>query len=161
MPKTYEPIATQTVGTAVSSVTFSSIPQTYTDLVLITSGTSTGAAQMTLRFNSATTNYSTVVMSGNGTATDARRISGLTYLQLGYHDYFSSSQSNALTYIMNYISTTNKKTVLNRTSNGSLGVGLSVGMWSDISAITTVDVLPLASTWATGTVITLYGIKAA
>ena len=161
MPKTYEPIQTQTVGTAVASVTFTSIPQTYTDLVLVTSGTSTGAAQITLKINSATTNYSSVNLSSNGSSAFSGTFTGLTYIQLGYHDYFSGSQSNAITHIMNYTNTTTFKTVLNRTSNGVVGVGLSVGLYRSTSAITIIDALPLGSTWATGTVLTLYGIKAA
>jgi hypothetical protein len=161
MPKTYEPISTQTVASAVASVTFGSIPQTYTDLVLITSGTSTGGAQMTLRLNGATSGYESVVLSGNGSSADGRRITGLTYIQLGYHDYFTGSQTVAITQINNYTNTNTHKTVLNRTSNAPVGVGFSVGLYANTSAITTFDALPLASTWATGTVFTLYGIKAA
>ena len=161
MPATYEPIQTQTVGTAVSSVTFSSIPQTYTDLVLVTSGTSSGGAQMTLRINGATTNYSSNCLSGNGSSVDSRFITGLTYIQLGYHDYFTSSQSNAITHIMNYTNTTTFKTVLNRTNNAAVGVGLSAGLYRSTAAITTFDALPLLANWSVGTVFTLYGIKAA
>ena len=40
MPATYEPIATTTLGSAQATVTFSSIPGTYTDLVLITNSRS-------------------------------------------------------------------------------------------------------------------------
>jgi hypothetical protein len=161
MPKTYEPIQTQTVTSAVASVTFSSIPQTYTDLVLVTSGTSGGGAQMTLRINGATTNYSSTTLSGNGSATDSRKITALTYIQLGYHDYFTSSQSNAITHIMNYSNATTYKTVLNRTNNGVVGVGLSVGLYRSTAAITTFDALPLNTTWSSGCTLTLYGIKAA
>ena len=60
MASTYEPIATTTLGSAASSITFSSIPATYTDLRLVlvhTPSASTGNAQM--QFNSDTaTNYS-------------------------------------------------------------------------------------------------------
>jgi hypothetical protein len=161
MPKTYEPIQTQTVGTAVASVTFSSIPQTYTDLILVTSGTSTAGAQMTLRMNGATTNYSSIVLSGTGSSVDSRNITGLTFIQLGYNDYFTSSQTNAITQIMNYTNTTTFKSVLNRTNNAAVGVGYSVGLYRSTSAITTFDALPINTTWAVGTIFTLYGIKAA
>lgn len=160
MAATYTPISSITLGTTVSSVTFTSVPQVYTDLVLITSGTSSGGAQMTLRINGATTNYSSTMLSGNGTSVDARSITGLSYIQLGYHDYFSASQTNAITHIINYTNTTTFKTVLNRTNNGSLGVGLSTGLYRSTAAITTFDVLPLNSTWVLGTTFNLYGILA-
>jgi len=159
--KTYEPISTQTIGTAVASVTFSSIPQTYTDLILITAGATGGGAQMTLRINGATTNYSSTTLSGNGSATDSRNITGLSYIQLGYHDYFAA-ETVAITHIMNYTNATTYKTVLNRTNNGNQpGVGISVGLYRSTAAITTFTALPLNSTWSSGCTFTLYGIKAA
>jgi len=55
MPSTYTPIATNTLASVSTGVTFSSIPSTYTDLVLVINyrldGTGTGAAGA-LRFNS-------------------------------------------------------------------------------------------------------------
>jgi hypothetical protein len=159
--KTYEPISTQTVGTAVASVTFSSIPQTYTDLILITAGATAGGAQMTMRINGATTNYESVVLSGNSNSVDGRRITGLSYIQLGYHDYFAA-ETLAITQINKYSDTNTHKTVLNKTNNGNQpGVGYSVGLHPSTSAITTFDVLPLNSTWSSGTTFTLYGIKEA
>ena len=116
---------------------------------------------MTLRINGATTNYSSNCLSGNGSSVDSRFITGLTYIQLGYHDYFTSSQSNAITHIMNYTNTTTFKTVLNRTNNAAVGVGLSAGLYRSTAAITTFDALPLLANWSVGTVFTLYGIKAA
>jgi hypothetical protein len=160
MAATYTPISSITLGSTISSVTFSSIPQTYTDLIIITRGTSGGGAQMTIRFNGATSTYTTITMSGNGSSTHSGRFTGLSYLQLGYHDYFNSSESNAITHIMNYANTTTAKNVLNRTNNGSLGVGLSVGTWQNTSAITTIEILPLNSTWVSGTTFNLYGILA-
>jgi hypothetical protein len=160
MAATYTPISSITLGATVSFVTFGSIPQTYTDLVIITSGTSSGGAQMTARFNSATSTYNSVIMSGNGSATDSRRITGLTYIQLGYHDYFTTSQSNSITQINNYSNTTTFKTVINRTNNAAVGTGLSLGLWQSTAAITTIDLLPLNSTWVSGTTFNLYGIQA-
>ncbi len=60
MPATYEPLATTTLGSAASSVTFSSISGSYTDLVVVFSGTAGGGnSNLILTFNSDTgSNYS-------------------------------------------------------------------------------------------------------
>ena len=117
MAKTYEPIATYTVPSAQASYTFSSIPATYTDLILVAAGTtSVDGASLTLRFNSDTaTNYSTTVLRGSGTAATSTRGSNLTFLYLGYSAGFSSTQmSNAIMHIQNYANTTTYKTTISR-----------------------------------------------
>jgi hypothetical protein len=59
---TYVAIAEQTLGTAAASVTFSSIPGTYTDLVLVLSVQDASGNTFALQFNGDTsTNYSTVL----------------------------------------------------------------------------------------------------
>jgi hypothetical protein len=161
MAATYTPIASVTLNATASSITFSSIPQTYTDLVIVTSGTSSGGAQITARFNGATTNYSSTNLSGNGSTTFSGVFTGLTYIQLGYHDYFTTGQANAITQIMNYANTTTNKNILNRTNNAAVGVGLSIGLWRSTAAITTIELLPLNSTWGSGTTFDLYGILGA
>jgi hypothetical protein len=58
---TYEAIATQTLGSAAASVTFSSIPGTYTDLVIVCTPlrVTAGAEELVFQFNSDTgSNYS-------------------------------------------------------------------------------------------------------
>jgi hypothetical protein len=163
MPTTYDPIATQTLGTTSSLVTFDSIPQTYTDLILVTAGTATSFQQVCLRFNNVTTtaNYSSTILSGTGSAVLSIRYSGLSYMFFGYDAYFTTSQANAISQIMNYSNTTTFKTVLDRSNNAATGVGLSVGLSRSTSAVTRIDVIPNAGSWASGTSFTLYGIKAA
>jgi hypothetical protein len=161
MPVTYDPIATQTLSSSTSLVTFDSIPQTYTDLILITAGTATSLQQICLRFNNVTTNYSSTILSATGSATTSIRYSGLSYMFFGYDAYFNSNQANAISHIMNYSNTTTFKTVLDRSNNASTGTGFSAGLSRSTSAVTRVDVIPNAGSWASGTSFTLYGIKAA
>ena len=58
---TYTPIASHTASGSESSITFSSIPQGYTDLVLVFLGkVDSGSGDLGLRFNADTgSNYST------------------------------------------------------------------------------------------------------
>jgi hypothetical protein len=67
---TYEPIASQTLGSAVSSVTFSSIPQNYTDLILVVNyGISANNFGARIRFNGDTgSNYSDSFIYGTGSS---------------------------------------------------------------------------------------------
>jgi hypothetical protein len=83
---TYTPIATQTLGSAAASVTFSSIPQGYTDLILVCSPVSTTGSNtfMWIRYNSDTgSNYSLTSMRGNGSTATSFRLSNQTYQYIG------------------------------------------------------------------------------
>jgi hypothetical protein len=158
--QTYEPIASTTLTATTSSITFSSIPQTYTDLVLVTAGTSTGSSQLMMTFNGVTTGYSSTHLSGTGSAISAVRYSNATSMQLGYDDYFTGGQTVAISHIMNYANTTTFKNVISRTSNAAIGVGISIGLSRSTSATTTINVFPLGSSWASGCTFNLYGIRA-
>jgi hypothetical protein len=160
MAATYTPIASITLGADASSVTFSSIPQTYTDLVLVTTGTSTSSQQICLRFNDATTNYSSTILSGTGSAARSVRYTDLTYMFFGYDAYFTSGQANSISHIMNYSNTTTFKTVLDRSNNAATGTGLSVGLSRSTSAVTKIEVVANTGSWGSGTTFNLYGIQA-
>jgi hypothetical protein len=163
MPKTYEPIASTTLSAGTASVTFSSIPQTYTDLILVVN---TKIASLedahALVFNSDTaTNYSNTGMLGTGTASASYRQPNIAKMDAGR---VGTDWSTSIFNIMNYSNTTTFKTVLSRgnsTSSGSY-VGLNVGMWRSTSAITSVLVKVYNDqTMLSGSTFTLYGIKAA
>jgi hypothetical protein len=69
MAPTYEPIATTTLGTAAASITFSSIPATYTDLRLVVVAKAVSASTLDVRFNNDSgTNYSKTEISGDGSS---------------------------------------------------------------------------------------------
>jgi hypothetical protein len=80
---TYEAIATQTLGSAAASVTFSSIPSTYTDLVLVCNfeTSSNAIAGVYIQFNGDTsTNYSSTNLIGNGSTAESSRQNSTFYL---------------------------------------------------------------------------------
>ena len=84
MAITYEPIATTTLGTSASSVTFSTIPGTYTDLVLVVAGTSAATNGNEMQFNGDTgNNYSFTLLYGTGSAAVSSRNSNISLLMLG------------------------------------------------------------------------------
>lgn len=161
MPATYEPIATTTLGASASSITFSSIASTWTDLRLVLVATGTSGTVTGLRFNSDTaTNYSNVYMYGNGSAPTSSVNNSDNRIYLGW-DLLSTTIPFMFTCdIMRYAGSTNKTVLITSSEdkNGSGFVYRSVGMWRNTAAITSITLL---SNFATGTTATLYGIKAA
>jgi hypothetical protein len=163
MPSTYEPIATTTIGTATNSVTFSSIPSTYTDLVLVFDGKMVTAEVLLVQVNSDTgSNYSLTRINGNGTTAVSDRASGITYMSFSWAGTGKTDQFTEIINFMNYSNTTTFKTVIGRTSNATYEVTQGVNLWRSTSAINAVKIYGNASgNIAVGSVVTLYGIKAA
>jgi hypothetical protein len=168
MSATYTPIASITVGTASAIVTFSSIPQTYTDLVIIGSlGSTVDSSNLLIRFNSDTaTNYSNTTMLGNGTTTTSNRYSNQSAI---YQIERMEIADTASTYsvstinINNYSNTTTYKSTLSRsnTPNGNVpGVDLVMGMWRSTAAITSIALSTNIGSFSVGSTFNLYGILA-
>jgi hypothetical protein len=160
---TYESIATQTLGSAAATVTFSSISGSYTDLVLIGQIKGTASTFLNLQFNGDTaSNYSRVVLAGQGTVAASELRSNRTAINT---DYFQTIQTNfnyiTRINIMNYSNSTTYKTVLCRPDNAANGTGATVGLWRSTSAITSVTLLADGNSFDIGTTFSLYGIKAA
>lgn len=161
MAVTYEPIATTTLGTA-GSITFSSIPSTYTDLVLVWNGVlATSSSAVRIELNGTTTGYSTTQLRGDGAAASSGTFTALAY------GLVSVSQNNTnigfgRIHFFSYAGSTNK-TFLSEAAedrNGSGNVSRHVNLWSNTAAITQIKLFA-AQNWAIGTTATLYGIKAA
>lgn len=159
MPATYEPIATTTLGSAQSSVTFSSIPSTYTDLVLIISTKTSGGNAMIYQLNTDSTasNYSQTAMGGDGSSAFSFRQS-LNTLGAANSSNFNMYKFN----FQNYSNTTTYKTVLASGGEASADTRAAVSLWRNTSAINQI-ILAMYSgeTFQSGSTFTLYGIKAA
>jgi len=169
MATTYEPIATTTLGSAATAITFSSIPATYTDLKIIVSNakvTATGFAGY-LRFNSdSATNYSFVLLGGNGVSPSATSSATRSTLPImGYiTDLSTTIPAMAIIDILSYAGSTNKTTLIEASYdlNGAGATERYVGLWRSTAAINNITVNQTGGTgWAAGTTATLYGIKAA
>jgi len=168
MPNTYEPIATTTVTTASPAVTFSNIPGTYTDLILVVSvrANSTPTSFGTgIRFNGDTgTNYSRTVFYGSGSSAVAFSDTNQTRF------FVSSGPTAASTFnlirlnIMNYSNSVKYKMVLARNDDISDVTSISAASWRSNNAITSITITPFddnSTGFATGSSFTIYGIKAA
>jgi hypothetical protein len=169
MATTYEPIATYTVtGSAVASYTFTSIPQTYTDLILVANlrNSGTNSASYVRVGNGSidtATNYSTTYLEGDGSTAYSGRDSNRAQVD-GLRAALSTSASDTfngnLVHFMNYSNTTTYKTILVRSGNPAVVVNASVSLWRSTSAIDQVRVYTNANT-EVGSSLTLFGIKAA
>jgi hypothetical protein len=156
MPKkTYTQINSVTLAAASATVTFSSIPATMRDLVIVVNG-NTSANQFTgLRFNSDSgSNYSMVRMyTGPTSSTDTRTYGLLTTGN-------PSLTLNSIAQIMDYSATDKHKTVLIRSNIPADNVAAHAVRWANTAAITAVAVEAISTTWAVGTTFNLYGIEA-
>ena len=153
---TYTLIASTTLGTA-GSATFSSIPQTYTDLVVVVNVTASQTPTNSgLRFNNdSATNYSSTRINGDGASATSTRDSNDDVLRTGV----VSTNSTVISQIFDYANTTTNKTVLSRGNGANDRVAAFVGMWRNTAAITTLAVLNL--NYPIGTTFRLFGIEAA
>ena len=160
---TYTLIASTTLNANTQTVTFSSIPQTYTDLVLISSVKSTGNYSSTYTINNDSgTNYSYTYMNGNGTTATSGR---MTSTVLGIIDNWAQATSQTMfdpciTQFMDYANTTTYKTILCSSGSANLGVERGVNLWRNTSAINTITLSNAAGNFVSGSTFRLFGIEA-
>ena len=162
---TYTPIATTTLGSAAASYTFSSIPSTYTDLVLVcNTAITTGSSYYLTQFKSDTgSKYSATRIIGNGTAASSGRDTSATqiYTSSGAPITTTSLENIMTMNIMNYANTTTYKTAIGRDNGASVETDAYVGLWRSTSAINAIKISIGSSTFIAGSTFTLYGIASA
>jgi hypothetical protein len=170
MANTYTLIESKTLGSDTASVSFTSIPQTYTDLQLLTSVRIDRAGisvNMGLRFNTNSSNYKNMMLYGSG-ANPAGSLYSTALDQFGYwyspaNSTTASTFSNQSVYIPNYTSSYNKSVSINSTSENNAtdtNLVLFSGVWSDSAAITTITLSNYqGSNLRSGSTFYLYGIK--
>ncbi len=173
MANTYTLIEAKTLTTTAASVTFTSIPQTYTDLLLKFSCRSTSTAgldiyaNLKIQFNSDTGNNYTGQLvfglgSGSGGAGTYTSQAGNLFSYANGNVTTASTFSSGELYIPNYTSNNQKSSsvdcvVENNATSGFVEVAAE--RWSGTSAITTIDVVSLYGLHTSASTFYLYGIK--
>jgi hypothetical protein len=161
---TYTPIATTTLGSAVASYTFSSIPSGYTDLVLVASTQATSSGQgQSIELNSDTgSNYSATILRGNGSSAVSARITSVQAALLSnIAEPPTSSFGVYIANFQNYSNATTYKSILCRSNNAAAGTEAIVNLWRSTAAITSIKIAISGGNFNTGSTFTLYGILAA
>jgi hypothetical protein len=169
MATTFVKIETVTVGVAgAASISFSSIPQTYTDLKIVISSRDAYAGAfdgIKLTFNSNATGYSEKYVQGNGSAAFSASSSG-TYGNGGTGNAAGATASvfgNIEVYIPNYTSANNKSFSADSVQENNAAANqmlLFAQLWANTAAITSIQLSPYQPVnFVQYTSATLYGIK--
>ena len=160
MATTYEPIATASGTGSNTTFSFTSIPATYTDLILVINGSLNTGNNTRMRFNNNSgSNYSMTVIAGDGSSASSYRDGSQT--AFSYPGYYDTAMGMNIIHVMNYSNTTTYKTFIQRNSKASNQAQAAVGLWTQTAAINQIDFYTASGgTWTTSTNATLYGIKA-
>ena len=163
MANTYTLIASSTVGSGgAANIDFTSIPSTYTDLMLLVSSRASNAF-IDIKFNNTTANRSAKYLYGTGSAAGSGS-------QAGYLGITTSTSQTASTfgnmavYIPNYASTSSYKSYSNdavsENNATATEMNLVAGLWSDNAAINQITIFPESSgTFSEYSTAYLYGIS--
>lgn len=159
----YELIEHKKLDTAAASITFSNIPQIYTDLVLlVTARNSANVGAATLTFNTSGGTYSRRRLYGSGSQVYSD--TGATDFEIGYSTFTASTFSSASIYIPNYRSSVAKSYSSDSVSenNGTEAYQMLIaGLWSGTDAINSITLKTYldSGNFVQHTSATLYGIN--
>ena len=165
---TYVQIATYTATGSVSSIDFTSIPSTYTDLIIkyslrSTANAATQGGQLTkISFNGSTANLSRRRLYGNGSSAGSDSASDNI---IGYNnpsDYTANTFGNGELYVPNYAGSANKSFSVDSVDENNATaaeIAFVAGLWSQTTAINAISLIPYAGNWVQYSTATLYGIK--
>lgn len=148
-------LQTITLSGSASSIVFSSIPQNYRDLLIVTQPKSASSVvDQAIRFNGNST-IPVVVMWGQGGSYGAATSNAL----LDYYGSVTTDNTNAtIIQIFDYSANDKHKAYLSRANRASNGLDLISGRWANNTPITSVTHVLNGANFGAGTTISLYGI---
>lgn len=162
---TYDPIASTTLSSSASIVTFSSIPSDYRDLIIVADKVRAVLSGRTffMRINGSTSGiYNLVYMLGNGSTASSAATSGDTRHRLYpfSHPAVPGQEPTYRIQLMDYSVTDKHKSGLVRTDNWDAATIAYATRWADTSAITSVSFAMDSGDIAAGATFALYGVSA-
>ena len=166
MATTYEAIATVTVGSGgAANIEFTSIPGTYTDLVVLASARSTRNSDtiddLVIRFNDSTTSYTGRRLYGTGASAVSDTQTDIRGFAVADNSTANTFSNNTF-YIPNYTSSNYKSVSIdgvNENNSSTAFSGLVAGLWSNTATITKITLLANNGNLMQYSTATLYGIK--
>ena len=153
---TYIPLATFTASGGETAVTFSSIPATYRDLILVLGSFQLPAAtNIWCRANGdGSSSYSYVyafsTSSAASSSTNGFLIGGLAQ---------GASMNTIITQFMDYSATDKNKSMLSRSTDDLQAVTMIAGRWPQNTAINSLTVRVVANSFGAGSTFSLYGVN--
>jgi hypothetical protein len=167
MANTFELIASSTVGSGgASTIDFTSIPSTYTDLVLKVSGRQGAENAFDITFNGATTSYAVRRLQGDGSSASSNDAAGTTsairVIGIASSGSTANTFGNSEIYIPNYAGSTNKSVSIdgvNEDNATAAYMNLAAGIRSNTAAINQITITPRAGSLAQYSTAYLYGVK--
>lgn len=166
MANTYTLIASNTVGSGgVSSVSFSSIASTYTDLLIKISSRATAVTVTAkISFNGVTTNLTSRQIYGDGSAASSLSSASVieSYGTTNASSYTANAFASADIYIPNYTSSNYKSVSVDSVTESNQTdtlMAMAAGLWSATNAITSITLTPNSGNFAQYSTFYLYGIK--
>ncbi len=169
MPLQLYKIASNDLTATASSITFSSIPQGYTDLKILCSIRGDISAEYInnrVSFNGSTSGYTSRLLYALGSGSGASAVNAVT-TAIDYSAYGTGTNATANTfsnteiYIPNYAGSTNKSVSVDAvTENNATTVitSFTAGLWSNSAAITSIAITASSGNFVSGSTFTLYGI---
>jgi hypothetical protein len=165
MATTYKLISSVTVGSGgAADITFSSIPATYTDLVIKCSfrGVGTGSPNIFLDINGASTNRTMKWLQGNGSVATSYNFTTADIATANTTTQTANTFGNSEVYLPNYASANYKSFSVDsvqESNTGTVYVDLMAGLWSVTSAITSLKLYINGQNLGQYSTAYLYGIS--
>ena len=155
----YVPLANITLSASQSAVVFSSMLQSYRDLVLVANTTATAGSQSIYVIISGDfgANYNYVTMVGNGSSASSSAINNSTAIT---ESGFTNSSNNFIINVMDYSATDKHKPLLIRGNNAAQETNAMAARWASTSAVTSIQLTASANQFAAGSTFALYGVSA-
>jgi hypothetical protein len=164
---TFEKIAFTEVGSGgASSFDFTSIPSTFTDVVIKISARLSAAVDfgsLSIAFNGSTSSFTSRILQGDGSSAVSASLTNFAG-GVGGTSLTANTFNNVEIYIPNYAGSTNKSfssdSVVENNATAARNT-LIAGLWSSISAINQITLTSASGNFVQYSTATLYGIKKA